>query len=203
MMENVIIQIMEEYGYFGVFFLIMIENLFPPIPSEVILTFGGFLTTSTSLTVLGVSIVATFGSLLGAVILYLIGTYLNMSRLLRIVDKWGKILRLSRKDIYKANTWFEKYGYWTVFFCRFIPLIRSLISIPAGMNEMNFGIFLILTTIGSFIWNIVLVSLGATLGDHWEVIVYYMDIYSNITYTILVLFGIVFLIYLFSRKRKV
>lgn len=202
-MENVITQIMEEYGYFGVFFLIMIENLFPPIPSEVILTFGGFLTTSTTLTVLGVTIVATLGSLLGAVILYLIGTYLNMSRLLRIVDKWGKILRLSRKDIYKANAWFDKYGYWTVFFCRFIPLIRSLISIPAGMNEMNFGVFLILTTIGSFIWNIVLVSLGATLGDHWGIIVYYMDLYSNITYTILALFGAVFLIYLFRKKRNV
>lgn len=201
-MENIIIEIMEDYGYLGVFLLIMVENLFPPIPSEVILTFGGFMTVSTSLTVLGVVLVATFGSVMGAIILYWVGTYLNLSRLERFVDKWGKILRLSRKDIYKANAWFEKYGYWTVFFCRFVPLIRSLISLPAGMAQMNFVMFIILTTIGTFIWNLVLVSLGATLGDHWETIVYYMDIYSNITYTAIALIGIAFIIYLFRRKRS-
>lgn len=202
-MENIIIEIMEDFGYIGVFFLIMIENLFPPIPSEVILTFGGFMTISTSLTVLGVVIVATLGSVVGAIVLYWVGTYLNMTRLERFIDKWGKILRLSRKDIYKANAWFEKYGYWTVFFCRFVPLIRSLISIPAGMARMNLGIFILLTTVGTFIWNYVLVSLGAALGDHWDTILYYMDIYSNITYTILTLIGVALLIYLFRRKSSI
>lgn len=202
-MENFIVEIMEDYGYIGVFFLIMIENLFPPIPSEVILTFGGFMTTSTSLTVMGVVIIATLGSVIGAIILYWVGTYLDINRLGRFVDRWGKFLRLKRKDIYKAMAWFEKYGYWTVFFCRFVPLIRSLISLPAGMAKMNFVMFIILTTIGTFIWNFVLVSLGATLGDHWETIVYYMDIYSNITYTILALLGVVFILYLFYRKNSV
>ena len=199
-MENWITSIMEQFGYIGIFLLIMVENLFPPIPSEVILTFGGFMTTHSNLTILGVVIAATIGSVVGAIVLYGVGFVINVDRIEKIVDRWGHILRLTREDIHKANAWFEKYGVWTVFFCRFIPLIRSLISLPAGMARMNFWVFLALTTVGTFIWNVVLVNIGAAVGDSWETIVGYVDIYSNIVYAVLAVLFIV-LVWLFIKKR--
>lgn len=201
-MENWITNTMEEFGYIGILLLITIENIFPPIPSEIILTFGGFMTTYTDMTVFGVVAVSTIGSVLGAVILYWIGTLLNMEKIESIVDRWGHIIRLTKEDVHKANGWFDKYGYWTVFFCRFIPLIRSLISLPAGMAKMNFGIFLVLTTLGTLIWNYVLIRIGAAVGSSWESIVEYMDIYSNIIYVVIALAIIVFL-FLYIRKRLI
>lgn len=202
-MENWLISIMNDYGYIGILLLIALENIFPPVPSEVILTFGGFMTTNTDLTITGVVIASTIGSVLGAVVLYGIGLLLDVKNLEKVVDKWGHILRLTREDLYKADAWFDKYGPWTVFFCRFVPLIRSLISIPAGMSNMNFGLFLLLTTVGTFIWNIVLIKLGASVGESWDTIVNYMDVYSNIAY---IAIGILLLIFLFifmkSRKTK-
>ncbi|MED3962184.1 DedA family protein [Niallia taxi] len=201
-MENWITNTMEEFGYIGILLLITIENIFPPIPSEIILTFGGFMTTYTDMTVFGVVAVSTVGSVLGAIILYWIGTLLNMEKIESIVDRWGHIIRLTKEDVHKANGWFDKYGYWTVFFCRFIPLIRSLISLPAGMAKMNFGIFLVLTTLGTLIWNYVLIRIGAAVGSSWESIVEYMDIYSNIIYVVIALAIIVFL-FLYIRKRLI
>lgn len=199
-MENWITNIMEQFGYIGIFMLIMLENLFPPIPSEVILTFGGFMTTYTNLSVFGLVVASSVGSVAGAIILYGIGLLLDVRRLEKIVEKWGSILRLTKKDIHKANDWFSKYGAWTVFFCRFIPLIRSLISIPAGMAHMNFGIFVLLTTLGTVIWNVVLINIGAAVGGAWGTIVGFMDMYSNVVYIVLALLLIVFAV-LFIRKR--
>jgi len=200
-MEEWLTQIMNDYGYIGIMYLIALENLFPPIPSEVILTFGGFMTTLSTLNVPGVVLSATAGSVFGAIILYLIGLQLDTERLERIVDRFGHILRVTREDIYKAEAWFHRYGPWTVFFCRFVPLIRSLISVPAGMARMPFIQFLLLTAIGTLIWNIVLVLLGASVGESWETIVYYMDIYSNVIYVMLLVLILLFTI-LFIRKRK-
>lgn len=201
-MENWIIDIMNNYGYFGIFLLIMLENIFPPIPSEVILTFGGFMTTTTSMSVLGVVIASTIGSVAGAVVLYAIGLLINVNRLEKIVDKWGHLLRLTRKDLYKAQSWFDRYGVWTVFFCRFIPLIRSLISIPAGMARMNFWLFFLLTTVGTMIWNIVLVQVGAAVGSSWHDIVNYMNIYSNIAYAILAVLFLILVVMYIKKKTK-
>ncbi|EBK2059954.1 DedA family protein [Paenibacillus timonensis] len=201
-MENWITEIMNSYGYMGIFLLIMLENIFPPIPSEVILTFGGFMTTTTNMGVLGVVVASTAGSVAGAVILYAIGMLINVNRLEKIVDKWGHILRLTRKDIYKAQSWFDRYGVWTVFFCRFIPLIRSLISIPAGMARMNFWLFFLLTTVGTMIWNVVLIKVGAAVGSSWHDIVNYMNIYSNIAYAILVVLFIILVVIYVKKKTK-
>ena len=200
-MENWITNIMEQFGYWGILFLIALENIFPPIPSEVILTFGGFMTTKTDLTVSGVILFATLGSVGGAIILYGVGLLIDVERLEKIVDKWGHILRLTKEDIHKADAWFDKYGVWTVFFCRLIPLIRSLISIPAGMSNMNFWLFLLFTTLGTLIWNILLVNIGAAVGASWETIVHYMDIYSNIVYVLLAILFIAVVV-LYIRKRR-
>jgi membrane protein DedA with SNARE-associated domain len=201
-MENWITQFMEQYGYIGVFLMIALENVFPPIPSEIILPFGGFMTTYTSMTVPGVVIASTAGSVVGAVILYGIGLLLDVERLEKIIDRFGHILRVSKEDIHKADAWFDKYGIWTVLFCRMVPLIRSLISIPAGMSNMKFLIFIVFTTIGTLIWNIILVSVGATMGENWSAITDFMDIYSNIAYAIIGIGIIIFLVYFVNKKRK-
>jgi membrane protein DedA with SNARE-associated domain len=134
------------------------------------------------MTVIGTIIAATIGSLLGAVILYYIGHILNRERLDVIVTKYGHILRLKLSDLDKADAWFDKYGYRTIFFCRMVPILRSLISIPAGMAEMKFNLFLLYTTLGTLIWNTALVTAGAMLGENWEKVLEFMDVYSNVAY---------------------
>lgn len=201
-MENWITEIMEAYGYFGILFLIAVENVFPPIPSEIILTFGGFMTTITPLTPLGVIIVATLGSIIGAIILFLIGRILDVERLEKIIDKYGKYLRVKKEDIYRADAWFDKHGNKAVFFCRMIPLIRSLISIPAGMSGMKWTPFLFYTTLGTLIWNTVLVMLGVMLGDNWESILEFLDVYSTIAYAVIALAIVVLFIMYLQRFRK-
>ncbi|MCM3358211.1 MULTISPECIES: DedA family protein [unclassified Psychrobacillus] len=199
-MEAWVTDWMNQFGYFGVFLLILLENVFPPIPSEVILTLGGFMTTTTSMTKVGVILAATAGSVIGAAILYGIGLLLDVERLEKIVNKYGKFLRLTIKDIHKADAWFDKYGVWAVFFGRLIPLVRSLISIPAGMSNMKFWLFLLFTTLGTLIWNTVLVSVGSAVGENWEDIVGYMDIYSNIVYVLIAIVGIAFLVWYFKKR---
>ncbi len=201
-MENWITDFLEQFGYLGVFLLICAENLFPPIPSEVILTFSGFMTSSTTLSVAGVIIYSTLGSVLGAILLYGIGMLFGIERMERFIQKYGSILRVKVTDIHRADRWFDKYGYWTVLFCRMIPLVRSLISIPAGMTRMNFPLFLIFTTVGTVIWNTFLVTLGAKVGESWEDIVHYMDIYSNIVYLLLFIVIVFCVVYFWRRKRK-
>ncbi|RYM02938.1 DedA family protein [Sporolactobacillus sp. THM7-7] len=201
-MENWIIHFMEQFGYPGIFILIFLENVFPPIPSEIILTFGGFMTTHTRLNVPGVVAAATAGSVSGASVLYGIGKLLNVERLERIVGRWGHILRLKVSDIHKADAWFDRYGYRTVFFCRMVPLIRSLISIPAGMSDMKFAPFLLYTTAGTFIWNVILVGTGVALGSSWEKILSFMNVYSNATYAVLGLGFILFVVWVIRRGRK-
>ena len=201
-MQDIVIEIMNNFGYIGVFLLIAIENIFPPIPSEVILLFGGFMTTFTDMNVIGVIIASTLGSLVGAIALYYIGKILNKERLKKIItSKPGKILRLTSEDIDKADNWFDTKGNKTVFFCRFIPLIRSLISIPAGMSEMPMKKFLIYTIAGSAIWNTALTLAGNLVGENWTDILEIMDNYSHI---IVILLAIAFFIaiIIFYKKRK-
>lgn len=203
-MQEIIIALMDRFGYFGILLLIAVENIFPPIPSEVILTFGGFMTTYTSLNVAGVIVFSTIGSLVGATVLYGIGKIFNKDRLMKIVSgRIGKILRLKAQDIESAESWFEKRGNGAVFFCRFVPIVRSLISIPAGMSEMKLSPFLLYTAAGSFLWNTVLVVIGSIVGENWEKVVAKMDAYSNLTFIILV---IIFISaaggFLYNRKRQ-
>lgn len=203
-MQEIIIQVMNQFGYIGIFLLILIENVFPPIPSEVILTFGGFMTTQTDMSVLGVIIVATLGSIGGAIILYLVGRLINKD----VIEKWldgkvGKILRFKREDVEKANGWFEKKGKYTVLFCRCVPIVRSLISIPAGMSKMKFVPFIILTTIGSAVWNTVLVVLGSVAGNSWDKIASIIDRFSDVILIILIVSAVAFLIIHFTKKEKI
>ncbi len=201
-MQNWITSFMEQFGYVGIALIIALENVFPPIPSEIVLPFGGFMTTNSSLTIIGVIIAATIGSVLGAVILYGVGRLLDVERLEKIIDRWGHILRIKKEDVHRADAWFDKYGYWTVLFCRMIPLVRSLISIPAGMSNMKFGLFLLFTTIGTVIWNSILVIIGAMLGDNWHRITEFMNIYSSVAYVIIAVVGVAGIVWYVRRNRR-
>lgn len=201
-MQEFILSIMNQFGYFGVFLMIAIENIFPPIPSEVILLFGGFMTTYTNLNILMMVISATLGSLFGALLLYYVGKIFNKEKLKKIVSgKVGRMLRLKTTDIDKADNWFDTKGNKTVFFCRFIPLVRSLISIPAGMSEMPICRFIVFTLFGSLIWNIVLIALGSIVGENWTSILNILNTYSHVVVIILIIIFIS-LIWLFYSKRR-
>lgn len=200
-METLIIQLINELGHWAIFLLIFIENIFPPIPSELILTFGGFMTASTSMTVPSVIFFATLGSLLGALLLYGIGYYLGSERLKLTLDRYGKPLHCSYEDVQKALKWYARYEDKTVFFARMIPLLRSLISLPAGMAHMNLLPFTVLTIIGSLIWNSLLVYAGAYLKENWTLILTFMDTYSSITLALLILATLLFLFYTLKKHK--
>lgn len=202
-MQEFILSIMEQFGYLGVFLLITIENVFPPIPSEVILLFGGFMTTYTSLNIVIMVIAATLGSVIGAIILYYIGKIFNKERLKKIISgKLGKILRLKNSDIDAADHWFDTRGQKTVFLCRFVPIVRSLISIPAGMSEMPFVKFLIYTAAGSLIWNVVLIVAGSIVGNNWASILNIFDTYQHIVIVVLAIIFIGFIFWFYKIKAK-
>lgn len=201
MLQYWMVSLMNHYGYLGIAFLILIENLFPPIPSEVILTFGGFLTTYTSMNLIGVILSSTLGSILGAVILYEIGKLLPVSKLEAIVSgKVGKLLHFKKEDVSHAVEWFDSKGNYTVFFCRFIPIVRSLISIPAGMAHMHFSKFFLLTSLGSLIWNTVLITLGAAAGASWQKAAGYFHSYSQAGKLVLVGFTLIGLFFYIKRR---
>lgn len=200
MMQNIILEIMQNFGYFGVFFLIFIENIFPPIPSEVILLLGGFLVTFSNLNVLMMIASSTLGSLVGAIVLYYLGYILNENRLKKIVNgKLGKILFLKEGDIDKASNWFSKKGNKTVFLCRFIPIVRSLISIPAGINKMKLSKFFVYTICGSMIWNTILICLGYTFGENWPVVSQALNDYS---FAIKLLLFSVLIVWIFKHLKR-
>ena len=188
-MGDFILNVMENFGYIGICFLIALENIFPPIPSEVILTFGGFLTTYSNLGPLGVIISATIGSLIGAIVLYYLGYFFS--------DKLEKLFKMD--DIKKANNWFKEKGYKAVLYCRFVPIVRSLVSIPAGINKMNMPIFLLYTSIGTIIWNTVLVYAGVFLGDNWS---YFAGVISRYSKVVLVFIILVILVRIWIKGIK-
>ena len=207
-MQQVIMDTMNQWGYLGVFFLIAIENVFPPIPSEVILIFGGALTAAAlggKLSIFWMIVAATLASLAGAVLLYYIGKILKVERLKRIVSgRLGKVLRLKPADIDKADKWFDEKGNITVLFCRCVPLLRSLISIPAGMSEMPMLKFLLYTVAGSAVWNTILVVIGHNLGNNWESILGFFDSLSHVVAIICAVIFVSAMIWWFGfyRRRK-
>lgn len=200
-MQDLLIYIINTYGYLGVCFLIAAENIFPPIPSEVILTFGGFMTTYTRLTVPGVIIFSTIGSVIGALVLYRVGMELNQERIEKLCGtRLFRFLGFEREDVERTLLWFERHGKKAVLFGRCVPIIRSLVSVPAGMAEMNFPLFMAYTVAGSTVWNLVLVSLGAWLGASWETVLPYMKRYS-MAIKILFLTMILFLFVRYIKNR--
>lgn len=203
-MEDYILNILSKFSYLGIFFLIFIENVFPPIPSELILVFGGFISKSLNLNFLLLVIFATLGSSTGAIILYYAGKKIPLEKMESFLEKkWVKRLGFKPGDIKKSLKYFEKYSTFAVFFGRCVPVVRSLISIPAGMQNMSLRKFLIYTTIGSGIWNTLLIYIGRVTQDKWKEGLLILERYSNRILGLIVLaFVIKFLVKRFLKKRK-
>lgn len=203
-MEDYILNILSKFSYLGIFFLIFIENVFPPIPSELILVFGGFISKSLNLNFLLLVVFATLGSSTGAIILYYAGKKIPLEKMESFLEKkWVKRLGFKPGDIKKSLKYFEKYSTFAVFFGRCIPVVRSLISIPAGMQNMSLRKFLIYTTIGSGIWNTLLIYIGRVTQDKWKEGLLILERYSNrILGLIVLVFVIKFLVKRFLKKRK-
>ncbi|AGI90861.1 DedA family protein [Streptomyces albidoflavus] len=182
--------LMESLGAPGAGIAIALENLFPPIPSEVILPLAGFTAATGQMNLVAVLIWTTIGSVVGAVALYWVGALLGRDRTVAIA---AKIPLLKVADIEKTEAWFNKHGTKAVFFGRMLPIFRSLISVPAGIERMPLPIFLGLTTLGSAIWNTLFVMAGYLLGDNWETVTEYVSVYSKVVLAVAALAVLIFL----------
>ena len=167
--------VIDALGYAGVAILILLENLFPPIPSEAILPLAGFLAGQGRMWLPGVIVAATIGAVVGALILYTIGAWFGDERVRRLVRRYGRWLGVGEGDLEKANGWFDRHGGKAVLICRLVPIVRSLVSIPAGLRRMNPARFVLYTAIGSGLWNSLLILCGWWLGDNWEEVGHYVD----------------------------
>ena len=163
-----VIDVIGKLGYVGVALLVALENLFPPIPSEIVLPFAGFVAREGHATLPGMIVAATIGSLVGAWLLYGIAAWIGPVRMERFVVRHGKWLRLTPADIARAERWFDRRAVVAVLVGRCIPLIRSLVSIPAGFRRMPFATFTLYTAIGSLIWNTALIGAGYILRANWK-----------------------------------
>lgn len=203
-MEQIITDFISKWGYTAIFILILLENVLPVVPSEIILTFAGLLSVKSHLSFWTLLIIATIASFIGLLILYYICRLISEEKLYRFVDRHGKWMKLKSKDLKRANDWFKKYGAWAVFLCRFVPVLRVLITIPAGINRMNVIQFTTLSLIGTTIWNFALILLGRLLSDSFDALMNGIHTYSRIMYVIIIIAVIYFVIrYLMKRRRSV
>ena len=160
--------IIESFSYPGIMLLMLLENVFPPIPSELIMPLAGFLTTNGHLTLGGLIAAGTLGSVAGAIVLYYVGRQIGGERLRAWSDRHGRWVGLSRADLDKSDEWFKRHGGKTVLLGRLVPGVRSLISIPAGVSKMDLRVFLVYTTLGSAGWTATLAYAGRLLGNKYE-----------------------------------
>lgn len=194
-----ILVMMQELGLVGVTLMMFLENVFPPIPSELIMPAAGFAAALGKMNIIAVIVAGTLGSVLGALPLYYLGTIFNEQRLLILTQKYGKYFLIKPEDVTNANTWFNKYGKAVIFFGRMIPAIRSLISIPAGMNRMPMLPFLVLTTIGSAIWTAILAYAGYLLGANYDQVA---TIIAPISQAVVIILVMALVLVAFFRIKK-
>jgi membrane protein DedA with SNARE-associated domain len=184
-LANWVQDVINQFGYFGVALLVVIENIFPPIPSEIVLPFAGFVAQQGSAgvaqsdtSVIGMMIAATIGSVVGALILYVISSAIGPERLRAFVQRFGRWFGVKQTDLLRAEAWFDRRSYVAVLVGRCVPLIRSIVSIPAGFRRMKLTSFILLTAVGSAVWNIALIGAGALLGDQWERVGEYVGVFQ-------------------------
>ena len=178
--------VIESLGYLGVALLVIAENVFPPIPSEIVLPFAGFVARRGDGSVVVMVIASTIGSVLGALILYAIAAAIGPERIHAFVVRFGKWFGVKESDMVRAEAWFDRRSNVAVLVGRCVPLIRSLVSIPAGFRRMRFVPFVMLTAIGSAVWNVALIGAGAALGDQWDRVGDYVGVFQWIVIAALV-----------------
>lgn len=180
-MDDWIFQVITTLGYLGLALLLVAENLFPPIPSEVVLPLAGFVVGRGDLGFWQALLASTTGSVVGALILYALGRYGGRGLVLR----YGSWLRVSAKELERAEGWFRRYGDWVVLFARVVPLARSIVSIPAGTMQMPLLRFTVLAAVGSGVWNVLLIGAGVALGANWARISGWIGSYSDVVLILL------------------
>jgi len=195
-----VVDVMEAIGAPGAGLLVALENIFPPLPSEVILPLAGFTASQGGFTVAGAIFWTTLGSVVGAVALYWIGALLGRRRLRAIVDRMPLV---DLQDLDRTEAWFDRHGRKAVFFGRMVPVFRSLISVPAGIERMPLGVFVLLSTAGSLIWNTVFVLAGYVLGENWHVAEQYAGVFSRIVVVAVVLLVAWWVLRRIRRNRAV
>ncbi|HET7587405.1 MAG TPA: DedA family protein [Gammaproteobacteria bacterium] len=169
-MIEFITRMIDTGGYPGIVLLMFLENVFPPLPSEIIVPFAGYAAAQGKLTLIGVVVSGTIGSVAGTFMWYGVARLFGEARLRRMVDKYGRWITIDQDEVTRAKSWFERYGNWAVFFGRLIPAIRTLISIPAGLACMPPLRFLTYTLLGSLLWVSVLTWLGVMLDKHYQLV---------------------------------
>lgn len=181
-------QVIALLGYPGISLMMLLENVFPPIPSEVIMPFSGFLVASGEFSFVGVVAAGTVGSVLGALVLYYVGYWANEPVIRGLVRRWGHWLQVSEADLDRSLSLFDRYGSAVVLIGRVIPLVRSLVSIPAGICKMPLPRFILLTTIGSALWSAALAYAGVLLGENWSDVIGFLERYESV---VNVVFGVI------------
>ncbi|MHA6689188.1 DedA family protein [Devosia sp. A449] len=190
-MTDWIIQTISEWGYLGIFMVMLAESLFPPIPSELIIPFAGFAAANGQLDFFGVLATATFGAVVGMLPWYFAGRLFGLERVRWLADRFGRLLTLNAEEIDTAIGVFRRFGPIIVLFGRLMPIIRTLISIPAGLARMSLPVFLLASTAGALLWNTVLTLAGYVLHEHYELVEVILD---PLSYIVL---GLIVVIYLF------
>lgn len=194
-----VLQVIEALGAVGVGLLVALESIFPPIPSEVVLPLAGFLAGQGRLGLVPVLGWATAGSLVGALTLYWLGAALGLDRLKRLADR---IPLADARDVERAESWFSRHGVWAVLLGRMVPGVRSLVSIPAGVDRMPLWLFSLLTVLGSAVWNALFIGLGYLLGDRWAEVGRYSDLINYVVIGGFALLLVVLLGRRFVRRRR-
>ncbi|MBF2027409.1 MAG: DedA family protein [Oscillatoriales cyanobacterium C42_A2020_001] len=186
------------FGYLGIALLMMLENILPPIPSEVIVPLAAFTATQGKLNLLGVIISGTIGSVLGTIPWYFVGSHVGERRLRRWIDRYGKWVALSSKDLDRLQQGFKKYGAAIVLFGRLLPAIRTYVSIPAGLEAMPWFIFLLYSSIGTLAWVSLLAIAGYSLGQNFHLIQSFLSSFTNILF---IVFSISLIVWFIKRQK--
>jgi len=200
MLEEILVYISSlevSWIYFILFFFAFIENIFPPSPSDVVVVVGASLIAGTSIGFIPVLIITSFGSAIGFILMYYVGYFLS-ERVLRS----GKLKFIDPEALKKTDKWFSKYGYWIILANRFMPGTRSVISFFSGVHELHIGKTFFFALLSAFLWNILIIYIGMTLGNNVELIDYYLTTYSNIGIALTVIIIIVFLVRYFIKKKR-
>ena len=194
--------VIEQLGYVGVALLVVAENVFPPIPSEIVLPFAGFVAQRGSESVVLMILAATVGSVGGALIMYWIAAVIGDERLHAFTHRFGKWVQIREVDLTRAEEWFDRHATSAVLIGRCVPLIRSVVSIPAGFRRMKLIPYIAYTFLGSLVWNILLIGAGALLGDNWERVGSYVGVFQWVVIALVIAVGVRFAFGVYRRRNQ-
>jgi len=199
-LANWVQDVIERLGAVGVALLVILENVFPPIPSEIVLPFAGFVAQRGDGSVAVMIFAATIGAVIGALVLYGIAAVIGPDRLAMFVARFGRWFGVKPADLVRAEQWFDRHAVAAVLLGRCVPLIRSIVSIPAGFRRMSLVPFLLYTALGSLVWNTALIGAGAILGDQWDRVEPYVATLQWLVIAVVALFVVRFAVGKFRRR---